>query len=369
MYGRKIAKMKIMVFDVAAEKGGALTVLRSFHKELKASADNSHFWLFVTSIVSLPETENITALEYPWIKRSWFHRLYFDIVIAPRIIREHEIDLIVSLQNTLIPRTKIHQLLFVHQMLPFSEYRIPYKEDKLAWVYQNIIKWFIFRSMRSSLHIYLQAEHFKTRCMELLGKRSSDISVIDARIDPYPSEPYLHIGDKKKVFFYPADSGYYKNHRIIIEACKLLSQDEKLNIRIVFTLDGKETKHIRSLYSQVERLSLPISFVGKLSREDVFSYYHRSILLFPSYIETVGLPLLEAKHNNCIILTSNCPFSHEALGEYSNAYYFDHTQASTLSALLNKFVAGNYTYSELPAPKSSSGDRESLLVNILKYTL
>ena len=48
---------------------------------------------------------------------------------------------------------------------------------------------------------------------------------------------------------------------------------------------------------------------GYINRNEVFENMKTKVLIFPSYIETVGLPLLEAKLIGTIILASNTPFS------------------------------------------------------------
>ena len=65
--------MRIMVFDVPAESGGALTILKQYYD--RAINDKDNQWLFVISTPYLNETENVKVLRYPWIKKSWFHRL------------------------------------------------------------------------------------------------------------------------------------------------------------------------------------------------------------------------------------------------------------------------------------------------------
>ena len=75
--------MNIMVFDVPAESGGALSVLKYFYSEYKADENNNY--IFVVSKPEMKEAHNIKVLRYPWIKKSWLHRLYFDSLIAPKL--------------------------------------------------------------------------------------------------------------------------------------------------------------------------------------------------------------------------------------------------------------------------------------------
>jgi len=68
---------------------------------------------------------------------------------------------------------------------------------------------------------------------------------------------------------------------------------------------------------------LPIKFIGSLTREEVFDFYAKSTLIFPSYIETVGLPLLEAKMHWTPIIASDSAFSHEILDGYDKVEFFE----------------------------------------------
>lgn len=110
--------MRILVYDVAADSGGAATVLRSFYE--KFSRDTEHEYLFVLSVFELPETERIRVLNYPWIKKSPLHRLYFDHVVAHRLVKRYEADQVLSLQNIALPHAGVPQVVYEHNALPFA---------------------------------------------------------------------------------------------------------------------------------------------------------------------------------------------------------------------------------------------------------
>ena len=113
--------MNIMVFDVPAESGGALSILNEFYNSFSIDKENNY--IFVVSKPILKDTENIKILRFPWIKKSWFHRFYFDHVIAPKLIKNYNVDRVLSLQNIIIPYTNVYQTVYVHNSLPFAEYR------------------------------------------------------------------------------------------------------------------------------------------------------------------------------------------------------------------------------------------------------
>ncbi|MGD1370558.1 glycosyltransferase family 1 protein, partial [Enterococcus faecium] len=85
-----------------------------------------------------------------------------------------------------------------------------------------------------------------------------------------------------KHFFYPASNIPYKNHDFLIESfskCK----DKELRLFLTLSRDEIDIKDDR------------IILLGKVPREKVFDIYSKSNLIFPSSIETLGLPLLEAQ--------------------------------------------------------------------------
>ena len=84
----------------------------------------------------------------------------------------------------------------------------------------------------------------------------------------------------------------------------------------MFTLKGDENKCVSKLFNEAKEIRLPIEFVGSLSREQVFDLYTKSVLIFPTYIGTFGLPIFEAILHRDIIFASDCQFSHEILYKY-----------------------------------------------------
>lgn len=313
--------MRIMVFDVPAESGGALSVLHEFYNEFKLDQENEY--IFVLSLPELKETSNIKVLRFPWIKKSWGHRLYFDHIIAAKLIKEYDIDKVLSLQNVIIPHTAVHQSVFVHNALPFSEYRFRLKEDKLLWVYQNIIGKNIIKSIKKSDHVIVQTNWMKNIFVEKLNVYDEKIEVKQSKVDIEIKDQFRATKDSLSTFFYPASGVIFKNHKVIVDACLKLKENGINEYKVVFTLKGDENRNITKIYNLAKDNHLPIEFKGSISRERVFNHYTKSILLFPSYIETVGLPLIEARTHNTLILSSNSDYAHEVLNGYGKVEFFN----------------------------------------------
>lgn len=327
----------IMVFDVPAENGGALSILTDFYNETLEKNDNSINWIFVISTPLLEEAENIKVLRFPWVKKSWVHRYFFDRVIAPKLVKEYKADKIVSLQNVIVPRIRCDQTLYVHQPLPFVDYKFSFDENKLFWIYQNIISRNIINSMRKAQNVIVQTEWMKEACTKKAKIPNKKVVVIPPKVNVVIEKVFEPSDKSFSIFFYPASGLQYKNHQIIIDACKIL-KNVGLDYEIIFTLSGEENKYVENLFRQVQEEMLPIKFEGMKTREEVFDLYSRTILLFPSLIETFGLPMLEAKMHAGIILASDLPFSREILNSYENAYFYNPNRPDELAQLMKRLL-------------------------------
>lgn len=169
-------------------------------------------------------------------------------------------------------------------------------------------------------------------------RSSSKIKVLSPDIKITIKKSYEQENKVNKLFFYPASAISYKNHTIIIEAAKQLKKKGITNYRVVLTLEGDENKAVEKMAQEVQEQNLPIEFIGKITPDEVYEYYSKSILIFPSYVETFGLPMLEAKLHGSPILASDCPFSHEILDGYDQAKFFNPFNVEALESAMETIL-------------------------------
>ncbi len=331
----------VLVYDVAASASGALSVLNDFYNEVKGYQDKSIKWTFVVSTPYLEETENIKVVRLPWVKKNWIYRLFCDHFTVPMLIKKHKINKVFSLQNVLVPSTNVPQVLYLHQPLPFTEYRFKITESFLFWVYQNIISMFIFSGIRRSERTIVQTNWMKEACIEKTGVKEDKILIISPVINIVTGKLFSYENMPIPTFIYPATPLIYKNHTIIIETCKQLLKEGIINFQVIFTLTGKENTISKQLFQEVNKFQLPIKFIGSIPRVELFDWYSKAVLLFPSCIETFGLPLLEAKMHKTPIIAAKTPFAQEILSDYANVCYFSTSQCNQLFGVISTFIKKN----------------------------
>lgn len=329
--------MKTLVVDVAADKSGALSILNSYYKRF--CADTSNEYLLCVSTPEFSSTENVSVKNYPWVKRSWLHRLWFDFVVCRRIIRRYGCERILSLENLCVPGVSLPQTVYLHQPLPFVSYRFHFYESRILWFYQNIISHFIYVSLKKADRIIVQTEWMRQAVMEKCHISKEHISLEPPALSPCLSlSGSFHSVDWDGSLFYPATPLRYKNHLLLFQAL-LLMQKKGLSLPTVYLTITKEQlgEKCRTLAAQLKPY---VQFLDSLSPEKMSFFYSRTALVFPSYVETYGLPLLEARTANCPILASDCPFCHEILNGYGRVSYFDPFDAAQLAARIEELCRG-----------------------------
>jgi glycosyltransferase involved in cell wall biosynthesis len=114
---------------------------------------------------------------------------------------------------------------------------------------------------------------------------------------------------KRFDFIYVATGEPHKNHRNLVEAWKLLAKDG-LHPSLCLTLDHKKDRHLLSWVEfEMRTACLRIENVGLRSREDLDQHYRESgALIYPSTLESLGLPLLEGAAVGLPILASELDY-------------------------------------------------------------
>lgn len=330
--------MKILILDIAASSGGALTVLNNILIASEEIDESDVYFEYMVSQSLSSDSSNINILRYDWVKKSWIHRLYFDYIKLPKIVKINKYDKIFSLQNIGISRINVKQYIYLHQSLPFVAHKFNIIKEPLLWVYQNLISILIKKSIKKVNILFVQTNWMKNAIVNKCSFQSR-IIVSTPSIDIESIITYKNFVASCD-FFYPATSHTYKNHSIILEACKLLTKDERERLSFSFTLSGDENKYIIKLKKDFEILNVRVSWLGVLPKDEVLSMYGKFSLIFPSYVETFGLPLLEAKLSNTYIISSKTDFASEILDGYRNKSIFDYNNPIQLSRIFQEMICG-----------------------------
>lgn len=331
--------MKTVVYDVAASSSGALTILEDYHA--KALEDKECKYCFLVSTPKLAESGNVIVKRYPWIKKSLLHRLFFDFFVAPKVVRDEDPDRILSLQNTMMPKVRIPQIVYEHNCLPkpFCDYRFSLVKEPWLWVRQNVLGALIIRSLLKAQRVIVQTEWMKARCVRKVGMDPDKIDVCPPRLTTLPFGRYSR--NDPFSFVYPSTGIRFKNHQLILDACRILVE-KGYEFQVLFTLDEKGNRYSKALKKRVENEELPIKLIGWQSRKDLYALYECNALLFVSELESYPLPLFEAESAGCPIIAPDVEYAREALG-CKGAFFYKQNNATDLARAMMIAIVGEGT--------------------------
>lgn len=304
-------KNYIIVNATALDNGGALSILHQFIENIPA--DNERQWLiFIPDTVTIECGKSNVRLEALSGIKPMHKRLWWDAIGLKRWLKSHNIepDATISLQNTgFRVGKKVPSFIYYHQSIPFSPFTwSPFKaEERTFWFYKNIYPLFVRLFLRKDTRVFVQLEYIKKEFAKKFNHPPEQIEVyIPNAVMPtiIPTKP----DTDKPQLFYPAMGHFYKNHRVIIEALAKVDRD----VEVCFTTE-------RPSNTQIDKR---IRHLGILPFEKVCEMYASSdALLFPSCIETFGLPLIEAAMTGIPIIASDLPYAREVLKGYEGATF------------------------------------------------
>ena len=333
--------MKVLIYDVHASESGALSILNDLYATVSHLPDKSVQYMFAVSTPIYKPTDNIQVIRYPWVKKSWFHRIYFDQVTTRKILKEFKPDKVYSLQNKGIHFYHGIQEVYLHLPFILCDYRFSWKKDgKRLWLYQNVLSKSIFKSLRSISKVIVQTQWMKDALVEKAHVRKDNIEIQAPNIVMNDIGTFRDIPENRKRFIYPATAFHYKNHMTILRALKYAKNCGLKDYEVLFTIREDENSYTKQLSEFCKQNKLNVKFIGQMPRKKIFELYTKSVLLFPSFVESFGLPLLEGKLSGTYVLASNCPFSREILNGYGKARFFEAMDYETLGKEICMIVQG-----------------------------
>ena len=158
-------------------------------------------------------------------------------------------------------------------------------------------------------------------------------------------------------FLYVASGEPHKNHRRMIEAWRLLAE-EGLFPLLRLTLD--ETR-FSTLCFEIEEMcqhhGLKVKNMGALLLGDVLAQYKQvDALIYPSTLESFGLPLIEARQAGLPVLAAELDYVRDLLDPEQS---FDPHSATSIARAVKRFMGVD----ELPLPLL---DAKSFLDSIIR---
>lgn len=156
-------------------------------------------------------------------------------------------------------------------------------------------------------------------------------------------------------FIYVADGAAHKNHKALLSAWILLAQ-EGLRPSLVLTLGLRDQGLVNKIENVAKTNCLQIENVGTVSRERVYNLYRSTrALIFPSKVESFGIPLIEAAQFKLPIIASELDYVRDVCTPVET---FNPDSPTSIARAIKRFFRVS---SPLPPPRNANEFFKGLL--------
>ncbi|MDZ5758627.1 glycosyltransferase [Carnobacterium maltaromaticum] len=338
----------ILVNNTAASYGGALSILTSFISEVAyKSNEKNFFYIFCSIDLTKFNTKNVKIIILDNVKTN-SQRLLWDYYGLKKWTKENKVnpDLIISLQNTSVKRFRDKkQIVYLHQSLPYynQKWSLFKKSERKLWFYKNVYSYFIHNSLKKNM-VVVQTNWMKKLVIQKHNLIKDNVFVV-APIKSKQTENSLIettkiTNNSVYKFFYPCSDAQYKNHRVLLEAANILKNKGITDFLIEISISG-ESEYLLKLTEYIYRnnLNTNVKLIGRIEPKNIKDkYLQANCILFPSYIETFGLPLIEAAELNLPVIAVDLDYAKEVLKGYNKAYFANYKQSIEWADKMEKML-------------------------------
>ncbi len=327
-------KNRIVISAYNINTGGGLILL----KELLSDLDQS------TNLMLLLDSRTKSSVKTP----AWCKSFYYAPTIIDRLTAEIKIhseltsnDILLCFNN-LPPLFGTKATTYVYLQNKYVISPLCLRIGSLKTTIRTYLEhlWFIYRKntkityivqTTSMLEQFYQSipQHFKCVILPFAPTIKTTIS----NINPTNS------------FIYVASGETHKNHKNLINAWKIL-KEKSLSPHLELILDTTKFQKLGSwIRGETNKFSLNISITDNFSQKDAPNIYskHRA-LIFPSTLESFGLPLLEARMLGLDIIASEKDFVYHIANPKET---FDPSSSESIARAVMRYMGITHKPSEI----------------------
>jgi glycosyltransferase involved in cell wall biosynthesis len=311
----------------------------------------------VTDLYCMPKSVKVIS---PFSGFSKKIRPYWRMYKVSKILKYNNIDIFHGLSNVLpfgIKESGVPSVLTIHDLI-FLRYPHYYKKvDQILYRYLTI------RSCHNATKILAISHQTKNDLVNLLGIDPQKIEVIHQscnnlfyeKVEDSRKEAIrLKFNLPDKFILSVGTIEQRKNQLSILQGVV----QENLDIPVV--LLGKPTDYIKQLDEFIDRSNIrkQLIFLHKTSLAELQAIYQMAeIMVYPSFYEGFGLPVLEAQASGCPVITSNISSLPEAGG--NGAMYIDPASSKEIGRAIRDVLTNDDLKNEL----IQKGTANALLFN------
>lgn len=333
-------KKTIVLSGINLIEGGPLTVYEECLRCIeKYFLENYEIVALVHNRELFSEFDSrIKFIEFMDSKKSYLKRFYYEYFYFKRLSKKLKPYLWFSLHDMTPNVVADKRAVYCHNSIIFYDMK---RKDMI-----NEFKMFMFSKFYKYIYkINIKKNNFVVVQQDWIRKRFKKIFKIKNVVVAHPNvviddsnNNCKNIKIVKNSFLYPSFPRIFKNFEVICKAVEILENKNIENFKVYLTIDGNENIYSKEIVEKYGRLKC-IEFIGLQTRENLMKYYSKiETVIFPSKLETWGLPISEAKAFGKNIILADLEYAHETLGTYEKVMFFGPDAAEKLAEKMEMLI-------------------------------
>jgi glycosyltransferase involved in cell wall biosynthesis len=336
-------KKVLVISGVNLFEGGTLSILKDCLEYVNSSDFNNYRVIALIhkkEVVDTLKYNKIEFIEFQHSRKSYFFRLYYEFFHFKNLSKKYKVDFWLSLHDISPNVGNIPQAVYCHNPAPFDSFNLSDLFMQPAHFFFSLFYKYLYRiNINKNRYVIVQQLWIKENFEKMFSINPAKIIVAIPQVPQVPVKFVTKSENKNSTnFFFPTFPRPFKNIEIIGEAVYYLSTLGIVNFNVIITVDGTENMYAKKIVKKYSSL-LNIKFIGLISRERVYQHYSETdCLIFPSKLETWGLPISEFKQFGKPMLVSDLPYAKETVGVYDKVRFFNPTNAIDLADKMRDYI-------------------------------
>lgn len=337
----------IVVSAVNLVEGGTLMILKNLLEYLDKwildrQGDYKVLILTYSKTLCYHSNPNFVYVEFKWPKKNWILRLYCEYIYFYFYSKKIKPYIWFSVHDITPNVYAEKKIVYCHNPTPFYHPRFcDIKYSCKVFLFSLFYKYLYRINIHKNTFIIVQQEWIRNEFMKMYSIDSRKIIVAYPVSKKAPKKLSLESNTDRTVFFYPSLSRPFKNFEVIGAAVEILRKKNIFDYEVILTIDGTENNYANWIYNRFGYLD-NLKFIGKMSYDDVAEFYEKTTcLIFPSKLETWGLPISEFSAYNKPMLIADLPYAKETASFSQYVSFFDPFNPVELSNKMQSIINGN----------------------------
>lgn len=345
--------MILAIDGVGAKHSGAATVLRSVVEAALRSEEAGQILVFCSPRAlrnfDLPRSDRLTEIEVPKGETGPVGRLRWQLRGLSAAVESRDADALLCLSGGGSAPRGIPSATFIQQSLPFS----PEALAVMSWADRartKAIGWSMRLSCRRAGLVLVQTATMKRCVQEAFRLQPERVEVVEPEAEvpraapPAPVLSAMRAVSPDRRLLYVGNTSLYKNLVLLPPAVRQLRRQVPGATLFATVPAGHPITREEGI--------LPLAHLGPGALRE--AYELATVLVMPSLVETVGLPLLEAAALGTPVVAADRPYAHDVCGDA--ALYFDPHDPGALAGLLARLLADPGLRASLAAKGRASAE-------------